>query len=59
MNVVLSKEARLIKEQKTKDAIQKQQQLAPSINFYRSSPTFELTLDDFEVFALKRLKVSN
>jgi DNA primase large subunit len=28
-----------------------------SINFYQRNPQFELTLDDFEVFALKRLKI--
>lgn len=29
-----------------------------SLNLYNESPTFEMTLDDFEVYALKRLKVS-
>ena len=51
MNVIQSA-ANILNESK-KDAKQK----APSVNFYRESPNFELTLDEFEVFALKRLKV--
>lgn len=29
----------------------------PSINFYHEIPNFELSLDEFEEFALARLKV--
>ena len=28
------------------------------INFYHDLPTFELSLDEFEVYALKRVKVN-
>jgi hypothetical protein len=31
---------------------------APVLNLYREIPTQELSLDEFEVFAFKRLKVS-
>jgi hypothetical protein len=54
MNVVLSAAALLKQQQKDAGTVVKQQ---PSINFYRESPNFELTLDEFEVYALKRLKV--
>lgn len=30
-----------------------------SINLYMEPPNYELSLDDFEVYALKRLKVSS
>jgi hypothetical protein len=32
---------------------------AASINLYNDVPSFELSLDEFEMFAIKRLKVCN
>ncbi len=31
----------------------------PSLNWYDTTPNYELSLDQFEVYALKRLKVSS
>jgi hypothetical protein len=32
---------------------------AASINLYNDVPSFELSLDEFEIFAIKRLKVND
>jgi predicted GIY-YIG superfamily endonuclease len=54
MNVIRSAEA-LAAEERKKQLERKEK--VPQINFYHSYPSVELTLDEFEVFALKRLKV--
>lgn len=51
MNVVLSADAML--KQKAAAAITP----PATISFYTETPNFELTIDEFEVFALKRLRV--
>jgi len=55
MNVIHS--AAALEEKRLRRNKQAAADTKPSVNFYRESPHFELSLDDFEVFALKRLKV--
>jgi hypothetical protein len=52
MNVILSaaEQQQLLKQSTPKAA-------AATINFYETVPGYELSLDEFELFALKRLKV--
>lgn len=53
MEIVHSAAAREKKQLNNVGTVKQQ----PLINFYRENPSFELTLDEFEVYALKRLKV--
>jgi hypothetical protein len=57
MNVVRSAEEQKLSLQRASAAAAVTQPLG--INFYETIPNYELTLDDFEVYALKRLKVRN
>lgn len=56
MKLILSEHAR--RSEAIRGQKEQQQQKRPLIPFYQDTPTVELTLDEFELFAIKRLKVS-
>lgn len=52
MNVVQSRPSKKLEEEKSSKTSQK-------VDFYQDIPHYELSLDDFEEYALARLKVRN
>ena len=59
MNVIPSVSGRRRSTTKATPSKIKLPQLEQRLNFYTESPMVELSIDDFELFALKRLKVSS
>lgn len=58
MNVLPTASGRKSVVHQTVTPSKKLQEAEQRLNFYTEAPTVELSIDDFEVFALKRLKVS-